>query len=667
MRIESVQEFQKLFDSQRLRVKQLRKIAQQQGDSEADALLRQVWLRLRQGPVRALVMGVSSAGKSTLINALVRNIVVPEGSYITSPIPVWIYSDQYAGSNPYTTILQEENGEFVGKATGQYGHITKYCYNPKQAGEGSGQREFEKVISAAINVKSDVVSDTGITLIDTPGIGVSLTDNARVQQIIKDSCELLIVVFHNLQDENVKAYFRSLLLDEGASLDSLLDDSRVFMVLNSLCHYTAHAKMDAGFHIAEAFDGRVSEERLFVLNALHARLKSCGIYPYPALMPDGFNREDFNQAVKSEALEKQQLQRATHQGDLDLLREALAQEAEYLCTDPEEVFRIWNPIQEKIDAAVARLKTPLEEKRKLAEKMSYPVPPELQEKLEALNGLHQAIIDWDPIAQETLTSGLAYSKQHFPMDALMKNFRKHKTIDPDGLLTDNTAAAEQFLKQEFAEENGPSGLVLLIKTRLKNYKEPLLALLESDQENHERKYWQKKFRKLQEMLSTFCFDDSADGQRGMDGFQSSVAEAYEKAGAAGAQALQASHCFNIATEDQQNLLAYLKDMQSKIRAEGMRGRWNRFWLHSNVKVDRLAPLLEKALREGATAYMSAFRESFWSNSEALYYQYHALLMQDKEVVARRMTAVREQISEVQETAKNAALAEIDKQLKELDV
>ena len=86
---------------------QLFPLAQKYGNREAMKALRQAWLRLLQGPVRVLFLGVSSAGKSTLINAMIGRIVVPEGRHTTSPVPVWIQSSKSAQKSPHIRIVRE--------------------------------------------------------------------------------------------------------------------------------------------------------------------------------------------------------------------------------------------------------------------------------------------------------------------------------------------------------------------------------------------------------------------------------------------------------------------------------------------------------------------------------------------------------------------------------
>lgn len=74
-------------------VENLAEIAGKQGlwqKNEYGKRLSDLYLRLKQGPVRAVVIGQTSSGKSTLFNALAGDIIAPEDARSSSPIPLWM-------------------------------------------------------------------------------------------------------------------------------------------------------------------------------------------------------------------------------------------------------------------------------------------------------------------------------------------------------------------------------------------------------------------------------------------------------------------------------------------------------------------------------------------------------------------------------------------------
>ena len=71
----------------------LAEVSRALGQLTDDRMTRQVLetnaVHLQLGAVRLMLLGSSGAGKSTMINALLRCIAVPESGLTSSPIPVW--------------------------------------------------------------------------------------------------------------------------------------------------------------------------------------------------------------------------------------------------------------------------------------------------------------------------------------------------------------------------------------------------------------------------------------------------------------------------------------------------------------------------------------------------------------------------------------------------
>lgn len=667
MEIHNIKELKAHFSQQRDYVEKLREIAQKQGNMEADALLRDAWLRLKQGPIRALVLGVSSAGKSTLINALVGKIVVPEGKHTTSPIPVWTYCEKRAADVPYVQILKEKDGYFQTDNIASYGHIIEYCYTPAQAGQGTGQGKFNGVVAATVNVDSGLVGDTGITLVDTPGIGVSQGDNERVKEILKDSCELLIIVFMNLQQDDVKEYFRKLLVEEDAPLRSLLENNRVFMVLNNTHSSAIHAKLDAQKHIQDAFDGWYCEERLFTMNVNDARLTGCGVYPYPDLLPKGFVPEDWTWAKDTMELEKNRLKVAKSQNELERLCEALQDEVESLFEEPDEVKKILSPIQSKIDDALTLLRKPLEEKRKQIENTEYPVPPELEQKAALLQKRYEALKQYQLEIHEHLASGLDYSRGQFPLNELVKKLLSDEKLQEYHLLAHTQAEADAYLVRELPKPNGVENVAIKVMSRFKERRSVLEKLAGMGENNPEIQYWADAFAKMQEMLAQGELEKPLVSQEKSEAFQQAVLRAFANARSAGQQALSKSACFQLTQTEYESLKEYLKDKQERLNKGGLTAGWNKFWLYPNVSVDKLQPLLEGVVRSGVVVYMSAFRESLWQHHMGkLLEEYQSLLRRSLAILKSMKYNAEEDVQKHRETVKAAKLEKVDAELEAMN-
>lgn len=667
MEIHNVQELKAYFSKQRKYVEKLREIAQKQGNKEADAQLRDVWLRLKQGPIRALVLGVSSAGKSTLINALVGKIIVPEGKHTTSPIPVWTYCEEGADSFPDVQILKEKDGRFQAGNIARYGHIMDYCYTPAQAGQGTGQARFKKVVAATVNVESGLVGDAGITLVDTPGIGVSQGDNDRVKEILKDSCELLIIVFMNLQQDDVKAYFRALLVEENAPLRSLLENNRVFMVLNNIHAATLLAKQDALKHIQDAFDGWGCEERLFTMNVNDARLKTCGVYPYLDLLPKEYLPDDRTWAIETMKKEKERIQVAKEQKEMEALQAALLDEVESIFEMPEEVEEILHPIQSKIDNAVALLKKPLEDRRKQIENTLYPVPPELEQKATMLQKRYDALMQYQSEIHKHLASGLDYSRKQFPLNELANKLLSDKKMQAYHLLANTQTEADSYLVRELPKPNGVETVAIKVMRRFTERSSILEKLVGMEENNPEIQYWADVFTKMQGMLSQGDLDRPLISREKSEALQQATLRALANARRAGQRALSQSTCFQLTQTEYESLKEYLKDKQEKLNKGGLVTSWNKFWLYPNVSVDKLKPLLEGVVRSGVVVYMSAFRDSLWQHHmEELFNEYKSLLRRAIAILNSLKANAEEDIRKHGENAKAAELEKVDAELKAMD-
>lgn len=367
---ESIKTLRNIFDGYTDIVEELYKKAKAQDDAEAMKELRVIWDRLQQGPIRAVVMGVSSAGKSTVLNALSGSIVVPEGSHTTSPVPVWIYSDGKAQFSPDVRIYKTKGENTLPSAKnnniGIYPFITDYCYTPTEAARGTardkntGKDKYEDVAAAAVNVNVETqrIYKSGITFVDTPGIGVSIGDNVRVDDVISCGCEFVVVVFREMHKET-KDFLRSQFVENEAPLRDILKKGRVYAVHN----YTdAGTDADAVAQIESTFDGQL-KDRLFMINARYARQQNCGYYDYKGLLPNS-SRNDVAKEVAAnmqnersaiaEVETREDLQGLwkDSQEQLNALWEALEGGVARLLEQPEDLLA---PVCSRINGCVKKL------------------------------------------------------------------------------------------------------------------------------------------------------------------------------------------------------------------------------------------------------------------------------------------------------------------------
>lgn len=288
------------------------------GDGLTRELLRANAQRLSLGAVRLAVLGNSNAGKSTLINALLRVIAVPESGNTASPIPVWFAAGDELRYSVYT---RTEDGERCGHPDTET-FIRQYCYNLMDIADDKRVR-FSDVLWASAEVQSDFLKKTGFTLIDTLGINATEADTVKTIATIDAGVDVVIFVTArvDLLDSDLR-FLREHVLGYGErDVPYPVRPSQLLLVYND--KGMAGATLDHLEHSAEKLlDGAPPAEieafkrnNLIMLNALAARRMRCGAYDYEHFAPEGtldMERSGLEQRTKSEqaAVEKLKLSEA---------------------------------------------------------------------------------------------------------------------------------------------------------------------------------------------------------------------------------------------------------------------------------------------------------------------------------------------------------------------
>lgn len=193
--------------------------------------LSDLYLRLKRGPVRAVIMGQTSSGKSTLINALTGSIIAPESADACSPIPICFISDRKAGETHITyydklpRMLPQE--KYANPTS-----LLQWHHDSGKLAEDHGTRPFVHTVSETFPQLA--------TLIDSPGLNANSTDTDKLYALFDppsyatadepDLPELVLYISTaggNLSEEEMKSLKR--LLDKG------VDPRRILLVHNELC------------------------------------------------------------------------------------------------------------------------------------------------------------------------------------------------------------------------------------------------------------------------------------------------------------------------------------------------------------------------------------------------------------------------------------------------
>lgn len=674
MTFENIDQLQGYFKQLQRYVERLHELSRRESFPEAEAhnhkaemVLRELWCRLRQGPVRTLVLGVSSAGKSTLINAMAGQIVVPEGKQTTSPLPVWVCLDDTPPDKPRIWILNRDDIRL--HSIGRYDYLREYCYTSTEAGAGTGQEKYEDTKAAVVDVHSPTLSTAGVTLIDTPGIGVSKGDNARVREVLAEGCEMLIILFMDLHQQEVKEYFADLLVEEDAPLKSLLDRDRVFLVLNAIDekHADDIAKSDTREHIKEAFNEWDAEGRLFAFNAWDARISACGIYDYRDLLPEGYSEEEWNHAKGSEAVETERAKTAMPQDQLDALCDAMGMAVMDLCCSEDAVAELLDPIQTRLEDAIRLLEQPYLDRITQIQSREYPIPAELAEKKKLLEQKREKQQGHIREHLEILSGNPEKSEETWGCHVWADRTIIYEKVHNYQLMADTRDEADASLVKLIED---PDGLLLWrdqIRSRTWSVQTTLLKLLKSPNDNPELEYWWNLVKQMQQYLETRTDDTGRElvPRKAQYAFRMQAQQMLEQAIEAGEKVGGSSGIQAFTEEETGKIARFFREKRGKVMEGGLLKGVRLFMVYPNAATDILNPRLERLVHDCARLWFGAFREELWSRMPALREQYMTLLLDANWALSERLAEVQQEISEVQEAARQRDLEQVLRELAQL--
>lgn len=279
------------------------------GDQINTACLNLLIPRLKQGLVRVAVIGATSSGKSTLINALLRQFVVPENPNVSSPIPVWIGYDDKAEQPAFTVFERQEQEEdgvkkvhTVRRSFSAEEFLTRYCYTVDDTIHRDRSR-FDTVEYGTVSVSSQCLKG-GAVLIDTLGISASKLDTAKTHAVLEEGVDLVLFVSGNNAYTNEEVNFLRTdimgLNPDKRQVSHPVTPENIFFVRNNFRTDVPPSRdaMEANLdRVLEGFDKDrvegIKAHNVFFVQALMGRYGACGgAYPYERYAPAGCDGDE---------------------------------------------------------------------------------------------------------------------------------------------------------------------------------------------------------------------------------------------------------------------------------------------------------------------------------------------------------------------------------------
>jgi GTP-binding protein EngB required for normal cell division len=220
--------------------------------------LKDVRKRIEEGRLRVAVLGQFKRGKSTLLNALVGEPLLPTGITPVTSIPTYVSS----GKRPSLRIefeVPREPLEFR-NASEFPALLARYVSESENPGNRERLRQVEIVVDA--NAFAD-----SVILVDTPGVGSTFVHNTRAAEAVLSDCDVGIFVV------SVDPPITEVELGYLDNIRRVVP--KIFFVLNKVDLLDRNERSVAEAFLAKVLEDKLGSEapdRIFSLSAKQALL-----------------------------------------------------------------------------------------------------------------------------------------------------------------------------------------------------------------------------------------------------------------------------------------------------------------------------------------------------------------------------------------------------------
>lgn len=261
---------------------------------------------LKLGWVHIALVGQTSCGKSTVINAMSEDVVVPENPMTATPIPTYIAKSVVDTDTQRVTVVPEDERKKSKELTRKE-FLTQYCYNVDDQDTSNPRRlRFKEDRFAVIHTKGELF-DKGAVLLDTLGSCATEFDNIKTRTILKGNVDWLIyIVGTNMLTPSDIAFLQCYILgytpkepevkNVNYSVDkSIITPDKLIVLGNDKAGIIRGGFVESVKRIFKSNDCKMSEadiakfceKNVWIANALYGRLDGAGFYDYVENAPAG--------------------------------------------------------------------------------------------------------------------------------------------------------------------------------------------------------------------------------------------------------------------------------------------------------------------------------------------------------------------------------------------
>lgn len=261
---------------------------------------------LKLGWIHIALVGQTSCGKSTVVNALSEDIVVPENPMTATPIPTYIAKTVVDADTQRVTVVPEDEKKKSKELTRKE-FLTQFCYNVEdQRGDNPKRLRFKEDRFAVVHTKGELF-DKGGVLLDTLGSGATEFDNIKTSTILKGNVDVLIyIVGTNMLTASDIAFLQCYVLGyspKEAEIKKMnysvgkpiITPDKLIILGNDKTGILRGGLVESIKRIFKSNDCKLSsaqiakfcEKNVWIANALYGRLNGAGFYDYVENAPIG--------------------------------------------------------------------------------------------------------------------------------------------------------------------------------------------------------------------------------------------------------------------------------------------------------------------------------------------------------------------------------------------